>query len=177
MSTRTKKGKNLKVPSPSLILTPARTIVFTRVASMATVCELISPLIASALMPLNPWIPISLGFTLFSIGAIIILTLLPETSQYRLTSDAVDNHNIDSGSCTIQYQTPGGLITKSASIIARSLSAISANRNVLLLLFGFFATTVGTVAAGFELQYVHKRYGWSYARVCPMVGFFLTRRY
>lgn len=144
---------------------------------MATVCELLSPLIASALMPINPWIPITLGTALFWIGAIITLTLLPETSQHRLMSDAVYHHDIDSESCTTQCQSRGGLIAKSASTIARSLSAISADRNVVLLLFGFFATTVGSVAAGFELQYVHKRYGWSYARVCPVVGCYSDRRY
>jgi len=58
-----------------------------------------------------------------------------------------------------------------ASIFTRSLASISVNRNIAFLLFGFFATTVGSVAAGFELQYVHKRYGWSYARVCLIISF------
>lgn len=46
-----------------------------------------------------------------------------------------------------------------------SLAALFATKNVGLLLFCFFAATVGTVAAIFELQYAHKRFGWSYSYV------------
>jgi hypothetical protein len=175
MFTRTKKGMNVCIPSFSLLLTPTRTIVFTRVASLATICELISPLIASALMTKNAWIAIILGYTLFLTGATITFNLLPDTSQYRPTSDAVNDQYIDDNSRTTQCQTPRGRFDRLVSIAARSLASIFANRNIAFLLFGFFATTVGSVAAGFELQYVHKRYGWSYAWVCPIVTFLEPR--
>jgi hypothetical protein len=142
-------------PSFSLVLIPTRTIVFTRVASLATICELISPLIASALMTKNAWIAIILGYTLFLTGATITLKLLPDTSQHRPMSDAVNDQYIDDSSCTTQCQTPRSLIDRLVSVAARSLASIFANRNIAFLLFGFFATTVGLVAAGFELQYVH----------------------
>jgi len=147
-------------------LTTGRTIVFARVASMATVCELFSPLIGSALMLKNSWIPVLLGFTVFLVGALVTLGLLPETLARKSHSeDALDARILLKAPSSFDLRTLGDRIVATLSVFQQSLVSLLAVKNVGLLLFGFLAATVGTVAAGFELQYVHKRFGWSYPYV------------
>jgi hypothetical protein len=143
-----------------------RTTVFARVASMATACELFSPLIGSVLMLKNSWIPVLLGFATFLVGASATLALLPETLAQRPRSgDALDACDILKTQAPIQLKILRDQITAMLIVFRESLASLFAIKNVRLLLFGFFAGTVGTIAAGFELQYVHKRFGWSYPYV------------
>ena len=113
------------------------------------ICELISPLIASALMTKNAWIAIILGYTLFLTGATITFNLLPDTSQYRPTSDAVNDQYIGDSSRTTQCQTPRGRFDRLVSIAARRIACIIANRNIAFLLFGYFVVCILFVVCHF----------------------------
>lgn len=154
-------------------LTAVRTIAFARVASMATACELFAPLIGSALMLKNSWIPVLLGFAMFLVGASATLALLPETLAHGSRSeDALDARSIPKTQGPFELRLLTDRIAAIVEVFRQSLVSLFAIKNVGLLLFGFFAATVGTVAAGFELQYVHKRFGWSY----PYVSFAIPPR-
>jgi hypothetical protein len=149
-------------------LTAVRTIVFARVASMATACELFSPLVGSALMLKNSWIALLLGFAMFLVGASATLVFLPETLAQRPRSeDELDAPTILKTQDPFELRNLGDRIAAMLAVFRKSLVSLFAIKNVGILLFGFFAATVGTIAAGFELQYVHKRYGWSYTYVSP----------
>jgi hypothetical protein len=140
---------------------------------MATACELFSPLIASALMLKSAWIPVLLGFGMFLGGASATLVLVPETLLAQ-KPQSEDNDASESRSI-LQLQSPfelrilGVRILATLAVCRQSLVSLFAIKNVGFLLFGFFAATVGTIAAAFELQYVHKRFGWSYSYVSMQV--------
>ncbi|KAF3406362.1 hypothetical protein DPV78_001296 [Talaromyces pinophilus] len=144
-----------------------------RVASIGTACEIFAPLIGSALMLKNSWMAVLLGFGMFLGGASVTLALLPETLAQRPRSgDALDARAILNTRAPSKLRYLGDQITAMLTVFRKSLAALFATKNVGLLLFCFFAATVGTVAAIFELQYAHKRFGWSY----PYASSILTIR-
>lgn len=100
------------------------------------------------------------------LGASVTLALLPETLAQRPRSeDALDARTIVKSQAPFDLRALGDRIAAVLAVFRQSLVSLFAIKNVGPLLFGFFAATVGTVAAGFELQYVHKRFGWSYPYV------------
>lgn len=116
-----------------------------------------------------------LGFGTFLVGASVTLALLPETLAQRPRSeDALDTHATLDTRPHSKLRYLGDQITAMLTVFRESLAALFATKNVGLLLFGFFAATVGAVAAIFELQYAHKRFGWSYPfvslRIIPPHG-------
>jgi hypothetical protein len=166
MCIRSKIGKSRPLfPNALKTLTAMRTTVFARVASVATACELLSPLVGSALMLKDPWIPVTLGFATFLLGASTTLALLPETLTRRVAPiDAPDTHTSPK-THSFKLRDLGDQTLAMFAVFRQCLVSLFAIKNVVFLLFGFFAATVGSLAAGFELQYVHKRYGWSYSYV------------
>lgn len=132
---------------------------------MATACEIFSPLIGSALMLKSSWIPVLLGFATLLVGTSVSLALLPETlAQKPRSGDALDPARPKTRA-PLGLGISGDQITAMLAVFRESLASLFATKNVGFLLFGFFAATVGTIAAAFELQYVHKRFGWSYSYV------------
>lgn len=140
---------------------------------MATACELLSPLVASALMLKSPWIPFLLGFGMFLAGASATLVLVPETLSAQKSqsevADASESQSILQSQPPFELRILGGRVLITLDVFRKSLMSVFATKNVAFLLFGFFGATVGTVAAAFELQYVHKRFGWSYLYVSTQV--------
>lgn len=132
---------------------------------MATACEIFSPLIGSRLMLKSSWIPVLLGFATLLVGTSVSLALLPETlAQKPRSGDALDPARPKTRA-PLGLKISGDQITAMLAVFRESLASLFATKNVGFLLFGFFAATVGTIAAAFELQYVHKRFGWSYSYV------------
>jgi hypothetical protein len=113
----------------------------------------------------DPWIPVLLGFAVFLLGSVSTLVILPETLPRQSTSQnalaahtAAESHALD----------PRDLKERLRIALSRfrhDLNSIFAINGVGFLLFSFFAVTVGTIAGVFELQYTHKRFGWSYSFV------------
>lgn len=140
---------------------------------MATACELFSPLIASALMLKSAWIPFLIGFGMFLVGASATLVLVPETLLAQKPqsgdNDASESRSIQELQSPFEFRILGDRISAILAVFRQSLVSLFAIKNVGFLLFGFFAATVGTIAAAFELQYVHKRFGWSYSYVSMQV--------
>ena len=114
----------------------------------------------------DPWIPVLLGFTLAVMGSLATLVLLPETLILRPLSDEnVPNAQITTKSQSFEFWDLGDRILETWELFRQYLFSLFAIKNAVFLLFGFFAASVGTLASGFELQFVHKRFGWSYAYV------------
>lgn len=110
----------------------------------------------------NSWMAVLLGFGMFLVGASVTLALLPETLAQRPRSeDALDHATLDTRAPS-KLRYLGDQITAMLTVFRESLASLFATKSVGLLLFGFFAATVGAVAGIFELQYAHKRFGWSY---------------
>jgi hypothetical protein len=134
---------------------------------MATACELFSPLIASGVMLKSSWIPFLLGFGMFLVGALATLVLVPVTllapKPQSEDNDASESRSILQLESPFELRILGDRILALLTVFRQSLVSLFAIKNVTFLLFGFFAATVCTIAAAFELQYVHKRFGWSYS--------------
>jgi hypothetical protein len=138
---------------------------------VATICELLSPLISSVLMLKDPWIPVLLGFSVFLLGSVVTLITLPETLPQHPSPESAH------GACTTTQTGRSKLLVMKERLWAllagfrQNVDSIFAINGIVFLLFGFFATTIGSVAGGFELQYGHKRFGWSYSFVSPISAF------
>ncbi|WPH00667.1 Hypothetical protein R9X50_00349700 [Acrodontium crateriforme] len=142
----------------------ARATVFAQIASAAWACQLVAPLLGAFLMLTSPWVPLLSGYALFACGSLISLYTLPETAPSKAQDSAP---HLDQS--TSHHPTASILVRCSAQcrlwvvLFCQYCKNIFSVKGALPLLFGFFTTTIGDSAAGFELQYVHKRYGWSYS--------------
>lgn len=114
----------------------------------------------------DPWIPILLGFSLALMGSLVSLVLLPETLIHKSSSDR-EMHNAPFASKIrlSDFRQLWNRVLQIWELFRKYIISIFAIKSAALLLFGFFAASVGNLASGFELQYVHKRFGWSYAYV------------
>ena len=114
----------------------------------------------------SPWIPLLSGYALFACGSLICFYTLPETAPARLQASSLCLGS--PGTCD---PTASILVRWSARcrlgvvLLRQYCKNIFSIRGATPLLFAFFTATIGDSAAGFELQYVHKRYGWSYSYV------------
>jgi hypothetical protein len=142
-----------------------RRIMFARVASVAIACEILSPLVGTALMLKDPWIAVFLGFGSFILGASATLALLPETLVRQPSSeDALEACNTPKTQ-SFDLGAMRDRIPEILAVFRQSIVTIFAIRNVVFLMFGFFVATIGTMVGMFKLQYLHKRFGWSYSYV------------
>lgn len=115
----------------------------------------------------SPWLPILLGFAMFLAGTIATLVFIPETLPERPSpvNEPDTRTTAKSGSWN-----PGVLrehVVSMMTVFWQSTTRLLGIKNVGPLMFSFFATTVGTIAGMFELQYLRKRFGWSYPFVSP----------
>lgn len=163
-------------------LTATRTTVYARVASVATACELLAPLISSALMLKDPWIPVLLGFAVFLMGALTTLVILPETLLRHPTPEDVPDAHSEPEIRPLKFSVLTGRLWALVAEFRQSIYSILAINGIGFLLFGFFTITIGSIAGAFELQYTHKRFGWSYSfvsfqhlRLIPICAFYTPR--
>lgn len=114
------------------------------------------------------WAPLLSGYALFACGSFICLYTLPETAPSRVETSAT---HLAHPTASLSARCKLGV-----ALFCHYSRNIFSVKGAIPLLFGFFTATIGDAAAGFELQYVHKRYGWSYSYVREPGGRLHLRR-
>ena len=129
-------------------------------------------------MSRSPWIPISLGLVSVVLCLCVALAL-PETMGARTQgrkpsdlNDSDDQTDVDDDE-GIHWFRKARLSFSQFSKAA--LDYVWGNKHVALLLSTYLLSTLGRFAAEILLQYVTKRYGWSWARVCTLERSGITR--
>lgn len=118
-----------------------------------------SPL-SAALMQKSPWLPWLIASGLFIVGVIVTVFLLPETLPP--TNRGSRDEELAEGS--VKGSVAQRLIAF-AKTVSKLTSFMFQTSSVSLLLLSFFVASLARQSTAFQLQYVHKRFGWSYARV------------
>lgn len=120
-------------------------------------------------MDFDPWIPIFMGFIVLASNNFLLLAL-PETSTV-LRSDGPPP-NLATNERLISASISSPLLewiydkkNKLVSFLRASWSTVR-DRNVLLLLMVFVVATLGRFAQEILMQYVTKRYRWTWSQVC-----------
>ncbi|KAK8097749.1 uncharacterized protein PG998_013235 [Apiospora kogelbergensis] len=90
------------------------------------------------------------------------MVVMPETLPKRRSSDQVPETRVTPKYGSWGFGALWKRIRSMLTTFWQSITRLFGIKNISPLMFGFFATTVGTIAGLFELQYLHMRFGWSY---------------
>lgn len=150
----------------------SRSTTFFYLASSVLVGELAASALGSILMQYNPWIPVLLGLGIIIMGFGVAL-LLPETLGARGGTKDVPPDLVSHGD---EFPFESGLVhwfhqlrAKASRLATAALKFVWGNSHLVMLLFTFALTTLGGYSSEMLLQYVTKRYHWSWSRVSTLV--------
>lgn len=134
---------------------PARSTIFSFLAAAVVVGEMIASPLAYYLMGIDAWISIYSGLGCLVLGVLVTL-ILPETLEKPryLT--------IDRAASSSWYHAARLELLRMGEAV---LWVIWRDWTVVALLATFLLTTLGRFAQELLLQYVTKRYGWSWSQV------------
>jgi hypothetical protein len=152
-----------------------RVAAFSYLHAAALVAETLTVPISAFLMTVNPWIPFLMGPAVMVIIILLTMTLLPGTraNDENEPVDSLDNpatttqdHNANLEAALTSHDEQH-LIPKVDST-TRSLTSVWTMSCIILL---FLTASLGRQSMGVLLQYVTKRFHWTYAKVsaltCP----------
>ncbi|POR39544.1 Uncharacterized protein TPAR_00264 [Tolypocladium paradoxum] len=139
---------------------------FLRMAVASHIGRFVASSVSARLMQtVSPWPPILIAFVLIPLGAAVIL-FIPETLQVQ-KHDPERHHQPAHTTCA---QTQTSLLARGAaylrnclSRLGRALSIIKSPSALFVLLTFISASPVSLGAGTFIVQYVSKRFGWSFA--------------
>ena len=130
----------------------------------------VGPSIGSFLLRYGPWIPVGVGVTLRLVGTLVLL-IVPNVASAAQPSTVVteDLHEPDDppkkGSLS-RFSTLQRFVT--------SLQVMTTNKTLALLILTFLLSGATKTWIQYFLQYISKRYGWTYAQVSTNTSFAST---
>jgi hypothetical protein len=143
------------------------------------------PTLASLTMSQSLWLPfwISIGLLLCAIPTIL---LLPGTKGSSVLSSANDHEDTDSTAeeagplltgrdqspsrYASAFSAPTSTPTRMAQAVRKLLRSVTGRRNFQILLFSIFLTSLASSDTRLLVQYISKRYGWTFAQVGYMLS-------
>lgn len=141
------------------------------------------PTLASITMGWSIWLPFSINLCLLAC-AIPIITLLPDTHKSTIASTetasifrSAEGHAEEAGSLLADddehspghyasaFEKPQGFIQETVHAARRLVRLIRGRRNFQILLCSFFLTALASSDTKLLVQYISKRYEWTFAQV------------
>lgn len=139
---------------------------------LVTACGLLSELVATPLCALlmsrDPWIPYYMYSGMTLLGGTVPLLLLPETlpkSRPEMEASSHDASGDEDQEQSAASDTASLLPTR-ASLASRFRPLMK--RNVIAVLLAFFVSALGRQSTSFLLQFIRKRFNWTYEKVQPL---------
>jgi hypothetical protein len=162
---------SMRCPAITLTELPRSTMFF-YLASAAVIGELIASPTVYFLMRINPWLPILLGLggIIFSLS---VSLFLPDTRDRGNPRDVYESNSEEVTppmELFVQWRTEAKALTSMGF-----LNCVWGQGQTMLLLT-FLLTTLGRYAQEILLQYVTKRYGWSWSQVSLFKHFEMNSR-
>jgi hypothetical protein len=159
-----------------------RSTAFFYVGASTQAGQLLSSPIVYVTMKQDVWLPVYLGFGLFGLAtvlSIIIPSKAPEPKWQSQTTDTSDDDlDRDAGGVTASdgAAKPGrGLGVWARDLVMQIGTALHwaayDNRPIGLMLLSLLITMTAKYAAALELQYITKRYNWSWEEVSTNTAF------
>ncbi|KAK4465182.1 major facilitator superfamily domain-containing protein [Cladorrhinum samala] len=140
---------------------------FAYMSSTSYVVALVGPALASATMTLLLWLPFYLGIALLATSSWAIRSLPPDQALSSATGNFSDSSTQPLLSSPVlkaldARQTPSmDAITRRFALMKGIL--LSRPLNFALLLFSMFLTSLASADTKLLVQYISKRYGWTFA--------------
>lgn len=140
------------------------------------------PTLASATMTWSIWLPFCINIGLLSC-AIPTIMLLPRTAQSTLINSlpSIERHSgaddleeagpllAGAGDTPSRYanafEKPYGLVQETVHAVRKLVGLIRGRRNFQILLVSFFLTALASSDTKLLVQYISKRYQWTFAQV------------
>ncbi|KAE8150368.1 major facilitator superfamily domain-containing protein [Aspergillus avenaceus] len=143
------------------------------VAGMAA--DFVTNAVSSALMTLNPWMPLLIGWAVLILGTLLALTL-PETMYARRPQPVELTHLPTPDTKRDSTDTPpdphdNTTLKTYYQTILTPYTFILANKQLLLLLTAFLVYRLSRGSSWFLVQYISVRYDWSIASANLLVSF------
>lgn len=128
-------------------------------------------------MGVNLWLTIYLGLGCLALATVLTFffpeTLPTKAPALQRSAETTETHEAQSSWTLHQWLHVAW--TELARLGDAALRFAKANWQVVALLFTLLVTTLGRFAQEILLQYVHKRYGWSWAQVSIPIFPFILR--
>lgn len=149
----------------TLLLTrPLRANAYFKLSAASLFAEILASPLSGYLMTYSPWIPYLMSLAISIIGMLLTLAI-PETLPPP--AEPIGPPEMPSTrptSKTMVEDLKQRIVAMRSTKQSWSKSSLS-NRVVLVLMMTFFVTRLGKQSVFLLLQYVSKRFGWSFARV------------
>jgi hypothetical protein len=136
------------------------------------VAETLTVPISAFLMTVNPWIPFIMGPAVMVIIILLTMILIPGTRESdedgpieSLGNPATANQDHDANLEALTSHGEQHLISEADST-TRSLTTVWTLSCIVLL---FLTASIGRQSMGILLQYVTKRFHWTYAKVSALI--------
>lgn len=139
---------------------------FAYMSSTSYVVALVGPALASATMTVLLWLPFYIGIALLTTSAWAIRALPPDQALSSASGNISDSSTQPLLSSPVlkaldARQSPMNAITRRFALMKGIL--LSRPVNFALLLFSMFLTSLASADTKLLVQYISKRYGWTFA--------------
>lgn len=151
------------------------------------------PTIASATMSWNIWLPfwINIGLLTCAIPTILLLpatarsTLVdssaylsrhPNSADIEETGPLLEERDGSPGRYANAFEKPQGFAQQTVQAARKLVSMIRGRRNFQILLCSFFLTALASSDTKLLVQYISKRYEWTFAKVSELSNQTLRNR-
>lgn len=143
--------------------------------------NMIGPSLAASTMSLSLWLPFYLNILLLLI-AIPAIRMLSDTGRSPMHSIS-DPDDIDEADPLLTerpsspkyanaFETPTGAFQSILHAVRKLLRLVTGRRNFQLLLCSFFLTALASSDTKLLVQYISKRYEWTFAQVSSPLSLF-----
>lgn len=130
------------------------------------VSEMVCVFLGARLMAGNPWVPFLLSCVINLLGIVLALVLLPETIHRKALTEATEGDPIvDEAVTTPKTDNSSSSIREIIAGVSDKFSGIRRNPGIILVLSSFFFVHMGTYGPSLILQYMAKKFGWTYENV------------
>jgi hypothetical protein len=165
-------------------LTFARASYFSYISSTSYVVSFLGPTVASFTMSRNLWLPFWINIVLLAC-AIPTISLLPGTKDVQvgtITSAEPRSGSTEEAGPLLNERDPSpsrysnafemhpGFFQSVIHAIHRIMRLMSGRRNFQVLLVSFFLTALASSDTKLLVQYISKRYGWTFAQAGYMLS-------
>ncbi|KAF2270846.1 hypothetical protein CC78DRAFT_573203 [Lojkania enalia] len=153
---------------------------FSYVNSISYVVAFIGPSLASFTMNRNLWLPFWISIALLIMG-IPIIKMLPEANKAMPLPipRSEDNDADEAGPLLAErspspsryynaFETPKSAFQDILQVARKLIRLITGRRNFQILLLSFFLTALASSDTKLLVQYISKRYDWTFAQVSPV---------
>lgn len=170
--------------SRELKLTVFRASYFSYISSTSYVVSFLGPTLASFIMSRNLWLPFWINIALLACAAPTI-GLLPEPKHAHIRAIASAENDIDateeagpllegldpsSNRYSNAFETTPNILHSVVNAVKKMRLLVTGRRNFQVLLISFFLTSLASSDTKLLVQYISKRYEWTFAQAGYMLS-------